>query len=132
MKSFENMSLAKKSFSDNKLSSLKVEDDAIEIIIKWLETASQKLSTECLNTFNKSELCPGGQSGRFKMSYLHIIVTVHSVKIGKISAKNSNCDNPNCKRGSTSIKVCTVCRTPYCSKECQKEDWSPKNHNYYY
>lgn len=120
MKSFENMSLAKKSIYDNKLSSLKVEDEAIEIIIKWLEAATQNLSTECLNTFNKSELC---QSGRFKMSYLYIIETVHSVKIGNISAKNSNCDNPNCPKISTSIKACTVCRTPYCSKDCQKEDW---------
>ena len=121
MKSLRNMSLAKKSMYDNKSSGLKVEDDAIEVVMSWLESAAKNLSKECLDTFNQSELF---QSGKFKMSYLHIIETVHSVKVSTICAQNSNCDNPNCKKGtSTSIKVCSVCRTPYCSKECQKEDW---------
>jgi hypothetical protein len=121
MTSLRNMSLAKKSIYDNKSTGLKVEDDALEIVMSWLDAANKNISKECLDSFDQSEL---SQSGKFKMSYLHIIETVHSVKISQVCAQNSNCDNPNCKKGSsTTIKACSVCRTPYCSKDCQKEDW---------
>jgi len=120
MKSFNDLSLANQMIFDNEMVSLRVEDEAIEIILKWLESATKNLAIECLHTFNRSELC----HGKFIMSYLYIIETVHSIKASAISALNSNCANPDCKKGSiSSVKVCSVCRTPYCSRECQKSDW---------
>jgi len=91
-KSLNDVSLANKSIFENELSSLRVEDEAIEIILKWLESATKNISIEALDIFNKSDLF----HGKFKMSYLHIIETVHSIKASTLSAQNSNCANPDC------------------------------------
>jgi len=97
-KSFNDLSLANQMIFDNEMVSLRVEDEAIEIILKWLQSATKNMAIECLDTFSQSELC----RGKFIMSYLHIIETVHTIKASTVSALSSKCANPDCKKGSIS------------------------------
>jgi hypothetical protein len=84
----------------------------IDIGIHDLNLARDMLSTECKDRFARSPLSWGG---KFQISFLFVKKPVDKVKALKLCCSNDGCSELGSKQ--------CVCRTPYCSKECQRADW---------
>merc|ERR1712037_530274 len=71
--------------------------------------------------------------GDERMNYKRIYRSIKkcSDKCRKQLKQNSHCSNPKCKKSAMDCKyICSGCESAlYCSKRCQKYDWSRGEHH---
>lgn len=80
--------------------------------MQGLLSARETLCADCTARFANA---PISHKGAFSLSFL----SVPRPEQGRLT--KVVCSNPGC--GAAGGKQCLVCRTPYCSKECQHADW---------
>ena len=98
------------------LTRTKIFPSELPLFVDYFNTASKNVTKDAKDSFRKSEDARTGGLSLFELSFLYV-PEESEIKVGSsVRCGHPDCSNPGDLR-------CSICRTGYCSKTCQKDDW---------